>query len=101
MGRIEWIGIALAVGVVLLLAIYYAVWAARTRQRTGRWGLAQETRLSCPRCRRAFDYRWVPGASLSSFRLGTRRLLRCPLCGAWSVFDVRSSRPPADPAKGP
>ena len=48
--------------------------------------------LTCPNCRQGFEYRWVPGASFSALRLGKDRYLECPLCHAWSKFDMRGAR---------
>ncbi|MDG6985120.1 MAG: hypothetical protein JRM73_00030 [Nitrososphaerota archaeon] len=50
------------------------------------------SRLTCPKCNGAFDYKWVPGASFSTFRLGRDRYLKCPGCSEWSTFDVMSTR---------
>jgi len=99
----QWIaaeGLLLAAGVALALAAYYAVWALRTKRRTGSLGLTQRSRLTCSKCGRQFDYDWVPGAALFALRLGTNRYMSCPLCGAWSTFDIKSSIV-SPPSRGP
>ena len=57
-----------------------------------RFGPHYTSRLTCPRCSKTFDYRWVPGASLTAVRLGPTRFMRCPLCHQWSDFDIASTR---------
>ena len=51
------------------------------------------SRLTCPECGRTFDYSYVPGASFTAVRLGSRRYFACPLCGKRSLFDLRSPVP--------
>jgi len=90
----QWIaatGLLLAAGVSLALPAYYAVWTFRTKRRTGSLGLTQRSKLASSKCGRQFDYDWVPGAALFALLLGTRRYVSCPLCGAWSTFDFKSS----------
>ncbi|MFY9716992.1 MAG: hypothetical protein WAK40_03540 [Thermoplasmata archaeon] len=48
--------------------------------------------LDCPSCHRSFNYEYIPGASVSAVRLGGRRYMRCPLCGKFAFFDLRSPR---------
>lgn len=50
------------------------------------------SRLTCPKCNQTFEYKWVPGASFSAFRLGKSRHLRCPKCHEWSTFDILDTR---------
>ena len=57
-----------------------------------RFGPHYTSRLSCPKCGKTFDYRWVPGGSLTAVRLGPTRYMRCPLCHKWSDFDIVSTR---------
>ncbi len=47
--------------------------------------------LTCKKCHQAFDYDFVPGASVTAVRLGGSRYMACPLCRRWSVFDIRSN----------
>jgi hypothetical protein len=42
--------------------------------------------LTCPKCGGAFDYAFIPGASLTAVRLWDRRYMACPICHRWSVF---------------
>lgn len=48
--------------------------------------------LTCPKCGRPFEYKWVPGASFSALRLGRDRHLKCPLCSEWSTFNILDTR---------
>jgi hypothetical protein len=91
MPLVEWVGLGVAAVVAVALVGYYLRWALRTRERTGRLGLLQHSRLTCPKCSRTFDYSWVPGAALTALRLGRGRYMACPLCHRWSVFDLRAS----------
>ena len=96
LGPVFW---AVSLGAVLLV-VAVAVWTlsyAKGR-RLGSRGAVLRSRLSCPKCGQAFDYDWVPGASVSAVRLGTHRYLACPQCGKWSTFDVYGSmiRRPAE-----
>lgn len=88
------VGIVVAVVVIAALVAYYVVWLARTKRRTGRVGIVQRSRLTCPKCGGTFDYDWVPGAALNAFRLGTGRYMACPVCNEWSTFDLRHSLVP-------
>jgi hypothetical protein len=54
--------------------------------------LVQVSHLRCKKCGVEFDYKWVPTASFTTIRLGNRRLMRCPSCKKWSVFNVRDTR---------
>ena len=48
--------------------------------------------LTCPKCGKAFEYKWVPGASFSAVRLGKDRYLRCTACHERSTYDVFDTR---------
>ena len=78
----------LAAGVVALTVGAYLLWVALSNRRRGISGLGRVVRLTCPKCQRSFDYAFVPGASLTSLRLGRSRYFACPLCGRWSVFPL-------------
>jgi len=54
--------------------------------------------LECPACGRSFNYDYIPGASVSALRLGGRRYMRCPLCGKFGFFDLRSPRLAGSPS---
>lgn len=95
---VAWVGIGVAAAVVLLLAAYYASWVLRTQRRTGKAGIVQRSRLTCPKCGGTFDYEFVPGAALTAVRLGSSRYMACPLCHQWSTFAVkRTLEPPLPP----
>ncbi len=85
------VGVVVA-GVVALTAGAYLLWVVLSNRRRGISGLGRVARLTCPKCQRSFDYAFVPGASLTSLRLGRSRYFACPLCGRWSVFPL-TSRP--------
>lgn len=44
--------------------------------------------LTCPHCGGHFEYEYIPGASASAVRLGTKRYMKCPLCSRWGTFDL-------------
>ena len=52
--------------------------------------------LTCPKCKSAFEYKWVPLASFTSVRLGTSRYLQCPVCHEWSTFNIIATRNKGD-----
>jgi hypothetical protein len=68
--------------IVVLAAIYLAV---------PKFGPHINSRLTCPKCGKEFDYEWLPGNSFRVIRLGTKRYMACPLCKQWSTFDVVST----------
>jgi len=57
-----------------------------------RYGPHYKSKLVCPKCRKVFNYHWVPGASLTALRYGNRRRLKCPYCSEVNIFDVASTR---------
>jgi phage FluMu protein Com len=58
-----------------------------------RYGPHYTSRLVCPNCKKAFNFHWVPGATLASLRFGNRRRrLKCPYCGRVNAFDIASTR---------
>ena len=94
------LGVAVLVVVVFLIVIPYLI-SGRRNRRTGASGLVQASRLTCPKCHRSFDYEWIPGSALTAVRLGRSRYMRCPLCHAWSIFNIWEaplpSAPPVEP----
>lgn len=48
--------------------------------------------LRCPKCGYKFYYKWLPGASFTSVRLGKYRYTRCPRCKHMSMFNVWNTR---------
>ncbi len=73
--------------VVILAAVYLAF---------PKFGPHYTSRLTCPKCGKTFDYQWLPGGSFSAVRLGTKRYMKCPLCGKWSTFDIVSTIVPRE-----
>jgi DNA-directed RNA polymerase subunit RPC12/RpoP len=81
----------IAAAVVLIVIIIVGIWwLARGRSRAvrGTAGVVRENTLVCSKCNRQFNYQFVPGASLTSLRLGNSRYMKCPLCGKWSVIKI-------------
>ena len=79
--------LAIGIAVIVVALVLYAFILARGR-RVGTRGIVQRSHLRCPKCRQAFDYDWVPGASFTAVRLGPARYKACPLCHRWSTFDL-------------
>ena len=73
--------------VVILAAIYLA---------SPRFGPHYTSRLTCPKCGKTFDYEWLPGGSFSAIRLGTKRYMRCQLCGKWALFEMLKTLVPPE-----
>lgn len=90
------------VPVVVLVAVLIPVAAIFYMLVFPRFGPHYTSKLTCPKCNRTFDYKWVPGASLTAVRLGPSRYMRCPLCHEWSDFDIVSTRvqAPSDSGAG-
>ncbi|XES77477.1 MAG: hypothetical protein ACBZ72_01050 [Candidatus Bathyarchaeia archaeon] len=57
-----------------------------------RYGPHYTSRLTCPHCRKQFNFHWVPGATLTSLRYGNRRRLHCPYCNMLSTFEIAKTR---------
>lgn len=57
-----------------------------------RYGPHYTSRLTCPRCKRNFNYHWVPGGSFLALRYGNHRKLKCPYCQTVSMFDIAHTR---------
>jgi phage FluMu protein Com len=57
-----------------------------------RYGPHTVSRLTCPKCKKKFNYHWVPGASFISLYRGNKRRLRCPYCHEVSTFDITSTK---------
>ena len=57
-----------------------------------RYGPHYTSKLSCPKCGKTFEYRWIPGGSVTALKDANKRYLRCPFCHEWSTFDVVSTR---------
>jgi hypothetical protein len=67
-----------------------------------RYGPHYTSRLTCPRCKKQFNYHWIPGATFTSLRYGNKRHLKCPYCHQPAVYDITRTRvakpKPAKPA---
>ena len=57
-----------------------------------RYGPHAVSRLTCPKCKRQFNYHWVPGASFISLYRGNSRRLKCPYCHETSTFNIAVTR---------
>jgi phage FluMu protein Com len=57
-----------------------------------RYGPHYTSKLVCPNCKKAFNFHWIPGATLTSLRYGNRRRLKCPYCSQVNTFDIASTR---------
>ena len=57
-----------------------------------RYGPHAISRLTCPKCKKQFNYHWVPGASFISLYRGNTRHLHCPYCHTVSTFNIASTR---------
>jgi hypothetical protein len=57
-----------------------------------RFGPHTVSRLTCPKCKKKFNYHWVPGASFISLYRGNRRRLHCPYCHEVALFNIASTR---------
>ena len=91
-------------GLVAAFLIGFYAYVYLRNQRLGTPGFVSRSRLTCPKCHETFDYDFVPGASVTTVRLGAGRYMACPRCGRWSYFDLRNTRiprtggnPPAPP----
>ena len=71
--------------IVIILVVVLIFIQARSGKASG---LVRVSHLKCKKCGTEFDYKWIPGASLTSVRLGPSRLLRCPACKKWSLFNI-------------
>jgi hypothetical protein len=71
--------------VAVLVVILVYVWALRSRHH-------YTSVLTCPRCGRTFEYKWVPLVSFSAIRLATDRYMQCPLCKEWAMFNIWDTR---------
>lgn len=71
--------------VTAVVAILIYLFALRTRHH-------YTSILTCPHCKRTFEYNWVPLASFSAVRLGKSRYMKCPLCKEWATFDIWNTR---------
>ena len=57
-----------------------------------RYGPHYSSRLTCPNCRRSFNFHWIPGATITSIVYKGRRNLKCPYCHVKSNYDIMNTR---------
>jgi hypothetical protein len=57
-----------------------------------RFGPHYTSRLTCPNCRKSFNFHWVPGATISSLIYRGNRSLKCPYCHVKSNYDIMNTR---------
>jgi hypothetical protein len=57
-----------------------------------RYGPHYTSRLTCPNCRKTFNFHWVPGATITSLIQRNMRQLKCPYCHVKSTYDIASTR---------
>jgi hypothetical protein len=57
-----------------------------------RFGPHTTSRLTCPNCKKVFNFHFVPGASIASIFHKNTRTLKCPYCHVKSTYDVMSTR---------
>jgi hypothetical protein len=57
-----------------------------------RYGPHYISRLTCPNCRKTFNFHWVPGATITSLVYRGRRQLKCPYCHVKSTYDIMTTR---------
>ncbi len=57
-----------------------------------RYGPHYTSRLICPNCRKAFNFHWVPGATITSIIQRGKRNLKCPYCHVKSNYDIMATR---------
>ena len=57
-----------------------------------RFGPHAVSRLTCPKCKKKFNYHWVPGASFISIYRGNTRRLKCPYCHEVAIYNIATTR---------
>jgi hypothetical protein len=57
-----------------------------------RYGPHYISRLTCPNCKKSFNFHWIPGATITSMIYRGRRNLKCPYCHVKSNYDIMSTR---------
>jgi DNA-directed RNA polymerase subunit RPC12/RpoP len=72
--------IAVAIGFVLLFFIL------------PRYGPHYTSRLTCPNCKKSFNFHWIPGATITSLIRRNYRDLKCPYCHIKSTYDIAATR---------
>ena len=57
-----------------------------------RYGPHYTSRLTCPVCKKTFNFHWIPGATLTSLIRRNYRDLKCPYCHRKATYDVMVTR---------
>jgi hypothetical protein len=57
-----------------------------------RYGPHYISKLTCPSCRKSFNFHWIPGATITSLIRRNYRVLKCPYCHTKSTFDIMATR---------
>jgi hypothetical protein len=57
-----------------------------------RYGPHYISKLTCPNCKRVFNFHWLPGVTITSMIYRNNRNLKCPYCHVKSTYDVGSTR---------
>ncbi len=57
-----------------------------------RYGPHYISRLTCPNCRKSFNFHWIPGATITSIIRRNYRVLKCPYCHLKSTYDIGATR---------
>jgi hypothetical protein len=57
-----------------------------------RYGPHYISKLTCPSCRKNFNFHWIPGATITSLIRRNYRVLKCPYCHTKSTFDIMATR---------
>jgi hypothetical protein len=85
------LGVSASLAVAIFLIAFYWYIYGKNR-RLGTPGIRSRSILTCPKCHETFDYDYIPGASLTTVRLGAGRYMACPRCHKWSYFDLLNTR---------
>ncbi len=57
-----------------------------------RFGPHYTSRLTCPSCKKTFNFHYVPGASINSLIRKNYRDLKCPYCHRKATYDIAITR---------
>ncbi|MCW4028559.1 MAG: hypothetical protein NWE92_02785 [Candidatus Bathyarchaeota archaeon] len=67
-----------------------------------RWGPHYTSRLTCPNCKKTFNFHWIPGATITSIMNRNHRKLKCPYCHIQNNYEIAATRVrTAKPTKKP
>jgi DNA-directed RNA polymerase subunit RPC12/RpoP len=57
-----------------------------------RYGPHYTSRLTCPNCKKTFNFHWIPGATITSLIRRNYRDLKCPYCHRKATYDIGATR---------